>query len=145
MDPFAAIGFASSILTFLDFGFKIVTMVNQIHVSALGASSSNANLEDLTNRMKALTLNFKPSKNRSDMSIVERPFWMICTKCEDLSANLLKILDDVKPKTPGSKRSSLAATFRAFMNASRLKELESKLQDYWSIMQIQLGKMTQLV
>ena len=79
------------------------------------------------------------------MTMIEKALMDVCTNCNNLSASLLKILNDVKPKTPGSKRSSLAATFRIFMNARRLKELESKLQDYRSMLQIQLGKMTRFV
>ncbi|KAK7923596.1 hypothetical protein PG985_007667 [Apiospora marii] len=145
MDPFAAMGAASAIITFLDFGATLVKTAKEIHASASGASKDNADLEDLTKRMEELSLNLKPTKNRSHMTIIERDLMDVCTKCDDLSADLLKVLSDVKPKTPGSKRSNLAATFRTFMNASRLKALGLKLQEYRSLLQIQLGKMTRLV
>ncbi|KAK7990193.1 hypothetical protein PG989_010508 [Apiospora arundinis] len=63
MDPFAAIGLASAIITFIDFGSKIVKISKEIHGSASGTSNANADLENLTKSMGELAMDLKPSKN----------------------------------------------------------------------------------
>ncbi|KAK8043925.1 hypothetical protein PG994_012763 [Apiospora phragmitis] len=136
MDPFAAIGFVSSIITFLDFGAKIVKTAKEIHTSASGASKDNADLKDLTKSMEksmeTLALDLKPPDGPANMTASEKALAEVCTECGGLTTDLLKDLNDIKPHNSNSKHSSLAATFRNFRNKSKVKELDLKLDNPWS-------------
>ncbi|KAK8084131.1 hypothetical protein PG996_002912 [Apiospora saccharicola] len=142
MDPFAAMGAASAIITFLDFGATIVKTAKEIHASESGASSHNADLETLTKKMNELSIDLKPLKSPSDMSASEKALLEVCIECEGLTTDLQSVLDDMKPKRPRNKRSSTAATVRILKNADKVKELDSKLEKCRSIFQIQLGRIT---
>ncbi|KAK8097485.1 hypothetical protein PG984_016624 [Apiospora sp. TS-2023a] len=144
MDPFAAMGAASAIITFLDFGATIVKTAKEIHASASGASKNNEDLEDLTKKMEEISLDLKPSKSPPDLSISEKAFLEVCEECRSLSTELLNVLNDVKSKTPSSKRSSLTATIRNIRpkNTNKLKELESKLERCTKMFQVQLMRLT---
>lgn len=145
MDPFAAIGLASAIITFIDFGSKIVRISKEIHGSASGTSNANADLESLTKSMGELAMDLKPSKNPSDLSISEKGLLEVCHECEGLSADLLKVLDHIKSKTPGTKRSSMLTAFRHLKNKKNMEELGLKLEKCKAMFQIQLGRIMRYV
>ena len=44
MDPITAVGLASSIITFVEFGFKLVDGAREIHLSTTGKTAHNAQL-----------------------------------------------------------------------------------------------------
>ncbi|KAK8021911.1 hypothetical protein PG990_007049 [Apiospora arundinis] len=141
MDPFAAIGLASAIITFIDFGSKIVKISKEIHGSTSGMSNVNADLESLTKSMRELAMELKPSKSPSDLSVSEKGLLEVCHECEDLSAELLKVLDRIKSKTPGTKRSSISAALRHFKKKKNVEELGLRLEKCKSMFQIQLERM----
>lgn len=52
MDPITAVGLASSIITFVEFGFKLVDGAREIHLSTTGKTAHNATAEVVVTEFK---------------------------------------------------------------------------------------------
>ena len=51
LDPLTAIGLASAIVQFVDYGSKVIGMASEMYKSADGALKDNAELEDWTTKI----------------------------------------------------------------------------------------------
>lgn len=57
MDPFTAIGLVGNIVTFLDFGYKLISTAKGIYTSGSGATAYNDDLSYTTQQIQQLTAN----------------------------------------------------------------------------------------
>ncbi|KAI0843496.1 hypothetical protein F5Y06DRAFT_291412 [Hypoxylon sp. FL0890] len=127
MDPFTAIGLAGNIITFLDFGYKLVSTAKDIYTSASGAGAYNDGLSYTTEQIQQLTANLKVTKPLSSLSKQELSLLRVAGDCESVSVELAKLLDKLKARKPGSKREALRATIRNWQKKDQKDDLELKL------------------
>ncbi|KAI0852048.1 hypothetical protein F5Y00DRAFT_274270 [Daldinia vernicosa] len=127
MDPFAAIGFAGNIITFVDFGFKLISAANNIYESKSGASADNEDLSSMTGRLQQLTAKLKGAKHIGSSSQQNNALYGIAAECENASEELMKLLDKLKTKTPDSRRHALKAAVRNWRKSDQKSELEKRL------------------
>ncbi|KAI1781201.1 hypothetical protein F4818DRAFT_32521 [Hypoxylon cercidicola] len=126
MDPFAAIGFVGNLITFVDFGFKLIYTAKDIHSSASGAIADNDDLSTRTLELRRLAGRLKASKAGS-LSDQERSLLDVADQCMDISGDLEKLLDKLKTRNPKSKRAAMKAAVRNWRKEDEKDTLEKKL------------------
>ncbi|OTA81348.1 hypothetical protein M434DRAFT_37581 [Hypoxylon sp. CO27-5] len=127
MDPFTAIGLAGNIITFLDFGYKLISTAKGIYTSASGAIAYNENLSYTTQQIQQLTTNLKVAKPVGFLSKQERSLLQVASDCESVSVELTKLLDKLKARNPSSKREAFRAAVRDWRKKDQKDDLELKL------------------
>ncbi|KAI1210492.1 uncharacterized protein F4807DRAFT_68385 [Annulohypoxylon truncatum] len=124
MDPFTAIGLAGNIISFLDFGYKLISIAKGIHASASGSSAYNDNLSHSTQQLQQLVNNLKVANPLGSFSEQERSLLRVASDCESVSVELANLLD--KLKAPNSK--SMRGAFRAAIRNWRKKDEKAELE-----------------
>ena len=101
MDPVTAISFASSILTFIDFSWNLITGAREVYKSTAGTTSENAHIstviDDLQDITEALTADVE-GKTKHKKGLCK-----LADNCQDLSQDLSKILEKLKVTEKNSK------------------------------------------
>src|SRR5580692_2925658 len=109
MDPITAVGFAASILTFIDFGYKIVT--GTLEVFKTGTTSENAHISVVINDFHAVV---KPlSRQPPSESDHEKALKALAIECQELSRELVSLLERLKTAPDGSKWKSVKVALRS--------------------------------
>ncbi|OTB16307.1 hypothetical protein K445DRAFT_351197, partial [Daldinia sp. EC12] len=126
MDPFSAIGLAGNIITFVDFGFGLISTAKSIYNSKSGASADNEDLYSMAERLQQLTMELKGPRPIVS-SQQDRRLYDVAIECEDVSVELSKFLDKLKAKDPRSKRHALKTALRNWWKNDQKSELEKRL------------------
>lgn len=146
MDPLSAIGLISSVITFIDFGYEIVSASEEVRASTTGTTKANDHLEFLNTRMKSVAGDLAAAKLHSGyMSVDQMRMVEVANKCLELSDDLQKLLDKLKANNPNSKRQVLSAITRNVRNKNKKKDLEARLDQCHQLLQLQLSHASRLV
>ncbi|KAI1800955.1 hypothetical protein F4811DRAFT_564394 [Daldinia bambusicola] len=127
MDPFAAIGLAGNIVTFVDFGFKLIFTAKNIYKSESGSSTDNEDLSFMTQRLQQLTGELKGARSVGSSSQQNVRLCEVAIECEGVSVELATLFDKLKVKNPKSKRHALKAAARNWWKGDQKSELEKRL------------------
>jgi len=136
MDPLAALGLASAVVQFVDFGFKLVKGTAEIYDSATGATSQDVSLKLITQKLQELTSNLEvgaSSPQNPDQSRLQA----LAEECQSLSAKILALLSKTKTKDR-SLRASAGAAIRTWRYREEKKEIETRLERCQSKLALQL-------
>ena len=130
MDPFTAIGLASSIVTFIDVGIKFVTSVKDIYQSpnSTGLTRENRHLEFVVKKMAQFSDEFK-SDNAATISKDEGDLYDLAERCRGLAVRILKLVDGTRSENTDSLFSNIRAVKKSFLCAGERKQLEEELRD----------------
>ncbi|KAJ2898660.1 hypothetical protein MKZ38_003773 [Zalerion maritima] len=124
MDPATAAGFAASILTFIDFSWKLVKGSYEIYHRPTGASKSDAQLstvlEDLDDLARGLKAEVKESPHRE-------PLEKLAEECTNVGEELSSILDGLKRKEGNKVWRSLEAKWKSMRKEQEVACLEDRL------------------
>ncbi|KAF4456856.1 hypothetical protein F53441_1067 [Fusarium austroafricanum] len=129
MDPLTAISLVANIITFVDFGFKVVNDAGEIKESASGTTAENEHLNFLTTQIQghtqALQMYVPVSTSNSDEQRLDE----LIRECQSLSGDLLKLLQtlQVNNSSKKSKRESISAAFRNFRKKDEKNDLLARL------------------
>jgi hypothetical protein len=143
MDPITAVGFAASILTFIEFGYEIVT--GTLEIAKSGSTSENIHVSvvigDLHEVVKSLSpppsnsstipLGNLPGKS-SAMSGHERALERLAEKCQELSNELVTLLENLSIAPGSSLWASARVSLRNMRKKGKIADLENKLDKYRS-------------
>jgi hypothetical protein len=145
MDPITAVGFAASILTFINFGYEIVT--GTLEIAKSGSTAENIHVSavigDLHDVVKSLS---PPPSNPSGnpvgkpatMSVHEKALKGLAEKCQELSNELVTLLENLSI-TPGSSLwKSARVTLRNMRKKGKVADLENRLDKYRSEMLVRI-------
>jgi hypothetical protein len=143
MDPFTAIGLASSIVQFVDFSTKLINGAREVYNSASGMTEENKSLESIVNEMKQLSSKLLPTTHHS-RSEDEKALCRVAAECNILSDQILDLLGTIKPKLPKSKRQSAWAAVKNKMHEREKLELQKRLDNCHSQLELQLNFLTRL-
>jgi len=128
MDPISAVGFAASILTFVDFSWSLVKGSHEIYRSMTGASTDHAqistvldNLEGVTN---ALQFEVKPTSPHR-IALKE-----LAKGCAAVSQELSSILEDLKRKEGNKVWRSLEAQWKVMRKEKTVASIEQRLGSF---------------
>jgi hypothetical protein len=95
MDPVTAIGFAASIITFIEFSHCLVVGSYQVYASSSGTTAENAHISNVLEDLKQLTDNIRVGQSagvgRHDKALAK-----LANQCKDLSTQLTKILEKLR-------------------------------------------------
>lgn len=92
MDPITAVGFASSILTFIDFSYQIISGTFEVIKS--GSTADNAHVSVVINDLHNVTKEFTnrpPAHSKHEDALNA-----LALECQDVSEELRKLLEKLK-------------------------------------------------
>ncbi|KAI1395237.1 hypothetical protein F4819DRAFT_492670 [Hypoxylon fuscum] len=127
MDPFSAIGLAGNIITFVDFGYKILSGSKEIYTSASGASTLNHELALDTQTFQGVVASIQEPHTAGSVTEKEQALRRFAVECGSVASDLKKLLDELKARDPTSKRDSLRAAIRDWRKGGKKDELRLKL------------------
>jgi len=139
MDPVTAVGFAASILNFIDFSWNLVRGTYEVYKSASGAAAENAQistiLEDLQEVTEGLHSDLKVgSKYAEQLS-------KLAKNCLDLSRDLTKILEKLRAKERNSSWQAVKVAWLSMRKEKEVASIEKRLGDYRSEIILRLNMM----
>jgi predicted DNA-binding ribbon-helix-helix protein len=117
MDPVSAIGLASGILTFVEAGLKLVKIAYNIHNSLDGVLDENRHRKSVSSEVIKAALRLEVAGN-AWLTPEQESLSNLAKKCKATSAELVKTLNEVKPKKNSSNlfislRYAVKATVKA--------------------------------
>ena len=131
MDPASAIGLASSILTFIDIGYKVVA--GTLETAQTGQAPHTEHIDVVTHDLKNAVAGFSKPVS-SNASGPEKALGEASVKCQALSSELLALLARFKvPATkPGVSWDSVKVAIRRMRKDSKVQELQRTLSEFRS-------------
>ncbi|KAI8712815.1 NACHT domain-containing protein [Fusarium sp. LHS14.1] len=127
MDPVSAIGLASAIITFIEFGSKLLKGAKEIRDSANDSLEKNESREVIAEAMKEVATKLK-TPEPAQISPEQQKLCDLAVKCNDLSQRILELLNKIKPKNKKPLHVYRAA-FHAWRKEDDIKDLEKRLSD----------------
>jgi hypothetical protein len=137
MDPVTAAGLASSIITFIDFSWSLVSGAVEIYHSIDGTLEENAYLEDVMGDLRSIAEDLSQGGPRKTKS--ERNLQLIAEDCHKDSKSLLNILEELRVPGKRTPWKSLKTAWASLRKKDRVSGLGKKLQGYRSEMLLYLG------
>jgi len=137
MDPFTAIGLASSIVQFVDYSTRLLSDAREIYTSVSGSTDQNKSLETITTEMKALSAKLSLPAN-STQSEDEKALRRIATECESVSKEILSLLTKIKSPNPKSKLRSVWSALQSKMHQAQKLDLQNRLENCRDQLDLQL-------
>lgn len=145
MDPLSAIGLVSSVITFIDFGYELISAAREVHASSTGTTVANNHIDFLNTRMEAVAKDLEVAKSTRGMSADTQRLAELAEKCLTLSNDLKKLLDKLRANNPKSKRQAFSAIVQNVRKKDEKKELETRLDQCRQQLHLQLSHTTRLV
>lgn len=129
MDPLSAIGLASAIVQFVDFGSRIAHDAKCIYKSTTGVTVENENIEFTIEQLQTISGMLKQRIPSSPLYFLDEPLISLAKRCETLSNELLELLKAVKAKSPSSKWASFLAAVKAELQKEERNGVIARLQE----------------
>ncbi|KAI0902000.1 hypothetical protein F4806DRAFT_22321 [Annulohypoxylon nitens] len=126
MDPFSAIGLAGNIISFLDFGYKVLSKSKDIYKSTTGTTALNNELLLETRQLQGVTEGLQ-MPGLVGLSDQELELKQLAAECSTVSSDLARLINDLKARNPDSKRESLRAAFRDWKKKDKKDDLRLRL------------------
>jgi hypothetical protein len=139
MDPITAIGFASSILTFVEFSWNLISGTCEIYTSPNGSTSENAHISHVIKDFRKVTHGL--DSDFEGNSRHEKALHKLASKCAELSQELLELLRRLKVKEGHSKWRSFQVKWASMRKHKDVESMESRLREYRSQILIRLNLM----
>lgn len=126
MDPLSALSVACNVLQLVELGGKLVSTAFEAHNSATGQSVDNAFIDERTQELQACMGEMKSSL-LSRSSQLDQTIQRLAGRGEEITKELIALLQYVRARSPGKMWSSLAAAFRQMKKDSQIKTLTARL------------------
>lgn len=144
MDPLTAIGLASNILSFIDFSVSLFKSAKEVHDSTNGTLDDNRSRETVVREMEQLSsqlLTCQAANHSGGNEALEN----LARECHYTSVQLISLLQKIKPKDAGSKCDSILSALRNKLYDKDREDLEARLAQYRSQLELQLSFLSRLV
>lgn len=145
MDPLTAFGLVVNILTACDYSIKAVIAVKAVCDSATGTTAQHEQLEQSVEGIREMTGRLKAVRSTAEESADERNLTSLATRCQDVSGEIITILESIKAKNPRSISGSIAAVVRGLVKKEKLNELQETLRQLKADAHFQLTAVSRLV
>jgi hypothetical protein len=142
MDPLTAIGLVANLITFIDFGCKVVSASRELRES--GTTAENESIEFLTVKLQGLSLDLQSGKPETSMTADELRLQGLVKVCQDISTDLLALLATLKVKST-SKRRAVGAVIQNIRKADEKQRLEARLETCRHRLHLQLSHTAKFV
>jgi hypothetical protein len=126
MDPVTALGIASSVVQFVDFGSRLLSKTAQVHKAGTTYDHINpeAITEDLRRVTEGLAIDLHKSSTQGELTSPEQNVQQLCQECSQISSQLLSALASLKQ--PRSRR------FQSTARHPRWESFRQAVQTIWS-------------
>ena len=128
MDPVTAVGFAASILTFIDVSHQVISGTWEVIKS--GTTAENAHVGNVINDLHDVTKQL--SDRPPGYSQHERALNTLASECQELSGELVALLEKLKSTAGSSKWKSVKVALHSMWKKGDVAELERRLDKYRS-------------
>ncbi|VUC28665.1 unnamed protein product [Clonostachys rosea] len=125
MDPITAFQVAASVITFVDFGVKLIHVVREVCDSAEGVSEENR-LRAAVNRSMRPILDAISTSEYAKIPEDEKPLYILALECQKCHKEMDELLGHL-PAKGHSRLDKLFSSFKAVRNEPELKRLEARL------------------
>ena len=134
MDPFTALGLASSVIQIVDLSCRLVSKGQKIYKSADGTSATNIDTETVARDLNLLNSqlqrsfdesNYTEPLSKEDQSLVD-----LCWKCSDLANELQAKLNRLKATGKNRKWKSARQALKSVSGKDGIEELAHRLALY---------------
>lgn len=139
MDPISAISVATSILTFIEFSWAIVTGTYEVYKSANGTTFENAHVVTVIDDLEKVTEDLSPEvegKTKHSKALCQ-----LAEQCAELSKDLLRILHKLQATDEASKWQSLKVKLASLRKEKEISSIERRLDKYRSQILLRLNVM----
>ncbi|GES56842.1 hypothetical protein ATEIFO6365_0001004800 [Aspergillus terreus] len=140
MDPLSIIGLVSNIISFIDFGRKLLTDVREIQNSADGVTQDALTHGFIAQQMRDFTDKLIPPGQIVDDKY--KGIISLAKECRAAAADIQKLLDRIKPKDPGSRLRSWGSGIKGLRYGKELSSLQVKMERYRDQLAVQLNWVT---
>ena|SRR5277367_356425 len=138
MDPLTAIGLASSIVQFVDFGTKLIGGAREIYRSTTGTTAQNATLEVVITEVRAWCSRLNSPDPSSVYSEEEKAICSLAAECQKLSGEILELIQKTRPKKEKSRTEAFFAAIRDKWHEDDKHKLQERLGKCRSQLKAQL-------
>lgn len=144
MDPLTAIGLVSNILSFIDFSARLLKGAKEVHDSQNGILEENRNRETIVREMQRMSTRMLASGS-SGTADDDSTLCILARECRELSAQLISLLEKIKPSDSGSKSQSFMSAVRNKVYDNERESLEARLNDCRTQLHLELSHLTRSV
>ncbi|KAF3346741.1 putative oxidoreductase yusZ [Verticillium dahliae VDG2] len=139
MDPLSAAGFASSLITFIDFSYKLIYGSVDLYKSAAGATDDNIRISSIVEDLKKITETISTPVPPGDNGPHTRELSRLALECHGVSKELTDILDKLKRREGNKAWRSLEAAWKSMRKSDKVAALENQLATYRMQLLLRLG------
>ncbi|KAG7105208.1 hypothetical protein HYQ44_016520 [Verticillium longisporum] len=139
MDPLSAAGFASSLITFIDFSYKLIYGSVDLYKSAAGATDDNVRISSIVEDLKKITETISTPAPPGDNGPHTRELSRLALECHGVSKELTDILDKLKRREGNKAWRSLEAAWKSMRKSDKVAALENQLATYRMQLLLRLG------
>jgi len=139
MDPITAVGFAASILTFIDFSWGLITGACEVYKSTTGTTLENAHISTIIEDLERVTEGL--ISDVEGRSSHEKELCKLADNCQKLSKDLFKILKKLQVSEKNSKWQSFKVKFASLRKGKEVASIEDRLEKYRSQILLRLNYM----
>ncbi|KAK0612233.1 hypothetical protein B0T14DRAFT_572049 [Immersiella caudata] len=139
MDPITAVGLASSIITFVEFGVKLVGGAREIYFSTTGKTAQNATAELVVNELKLWSTRLVPPVRVRAPTDEETSVYNLAEECRAICDEMLTLLDKSRSRRSDSKTSAAVAVFKDVWHKNDREKCKARLQDCQKQLNVQVA------
>ena len=126
MDPITAVGFAASILNFVDFSWTLIK--GSYEVYELGTTSDNMRITSVLSDLEGITKSLQADVKGSSPHV--KDLKSLAAECIEVSQELSAILKDLEMKEGNKIWRSLEAKWKSMRKEKEIAAIEQKLIEY---------------
>ena len=138
MDPISAIGFAASILQFIQFSASLVRGAYEIQHSSTGTTAQNAEISNVISDLQEVTDGLRAEFRGSNKH--EKALLKLAKQCHAASEDLMKVLGKLKMKGD-SKWESVKVKWMSIRKEKEVTSIEKRLSAYRTELLLRLSLM----
>lgn len=140
MDPVSAVGFAASILTFIDFSWNLITGSCEVYRSATGMTIENAHTSDVINDLRGVSEDLEGGILGNSKH--EKALIRLASECSELADELMNLLKKLKrDEKKKSMWSSLQVKWASMRKADEVTAMIERLREFRSEIMLRLSLM----
>ncbi|EEY13976.1 conserved hypothetical protein [Verticillium alfalfae VaMs.102] len=125
MDPVSAAGFASSLITFIDFSYKLIHGSVDLYKSAAGATDGNVRISSIVEDLRKITETISTPAPPEHNGPHSRELNKLALECQDISRELADILETLKRRDGNKAWRSLEAAWKSMRKSDKVAGLTS--------------------
>lgn len=140
MEALVAIGLASNIISFIDFGSKVINQGYEIHQSTTGATQDNIDTETLINDLSYHLEKLEVNDSITVLNESDQNLQNLASECANVARKIQRKLDKVKTNRNARNKhyESFAKAFRGVWEKRSLDEQRQKLEGFRDQLQFEI-------